>query len=183
MEIKITGRNVDLTDSLKAYIHKRLDNLERLYKRIYECDVILEEEKIRQNIEIILYLKKTKIIAKESSPDIYASIDNAAENIKKQLRRLNSRLNTRRRRGVINRFMRQFRGPAAEEEMSFEPEQSGSIIKSNMFADKPLLPDEAKLELDIKGKDFLMFKNADTGEVNVLYRRTDRNYGLIEPSF
>ncbi len=88
MDINITGRNFDLDDSLKSYIHKKLDKLERLYRRIYKCEVILEEEKTRKNVEIVLYLKRNRVIAKESSPDIYASIDSASGTIRKRLRRL-----------------------------------------------------------------------------------------------
>ncbi|MBD3379893.1 MAG: ribosome-associated translation inhibitor RaiA, partial [Candidatus Omnitrophica bacterium] len=105
MDINITGRNIDLTDSLKGYIHKRLDKIEKLYRRIYKCEVILEEEKERKNTEIILYLKRNKIIAKESSSDIYASVDIAAQKVKKQLRRLHGRLQSKRRKTVFGRLM------------------------------------------------------------------------------
>jgi len=181
MEITITGRNINLDDDLKAYIHKRLDKLERLYQHIYNCEVILEEEKIRKNAEIILHLKRGKIIAKESSPDIYASIDNASENIKKQIRRLKGRLNSRRRRNVFSKFIgRRFRYDEGDASGEIP---SGDIIRTNAFANKPMMPEEAKLELELMDRDFIMFKNADTGETNVLYKRSDDNYGLIEPKF
>ena len=185
MDINITGRNLDLDDSLKQYIHKRLDKIERLYRRIYKCEVILEEEKERKNVEIILFLKRNRIIAKESSPDIYASIDSAYDSIKKQLRRISGKLFSKRRKNMINRIV----GPVSRfvrtdelDEISYVAE-GGEIIKSNLFANKPMLPEEAKLELDLAGRIFISFKNADTGEVNVLYKRRDGNYGLIEPNF
>lgn len=182
MDINITGRNVDLNDDIKNYIHKKLDKLERLYKRMYKCEVILEEEKVRQNVEIILYLKRNRIVAKESSPDLYASLDLAADNIKKQLRRLNDKVHTKRRKAVIRRII----SPVwrlREDTEQVLPEPVGGIVKSNAFASKPMLPEEAKLELDVLERDFIMFKNADTGEANVLYKREDGNYGLIEPNF
>lgn len=183
MDITITGRNLDLDEGLKGYIHKKLDKLDRLYRRIYRCEVILEEEKIRKNVEIILFLKRNRIIAKESSTDIYASIDNAAESIKKQMRRLNGRLNSRRRKAVFDKLMRRQAPRFVETEESSAPEADGGIIKTNLFSDKPMLPEEAKLELELMDRDFIMFKNADTGESNVLYKREDNNYGLIEPNF
>ena len=179
MDINITGRNLDLDDSLKEYIHKRLDKLESHYRRIYKCEVVLEEEKLRKNAEIILYLKRNRIVAKESSPDIYASIDNATEVIKKQLRRLSGKISSRRRRVVFTRIMRPFRG----QEGSIVTNGRGNIVRTDNFADKPMLPEEAKLELDILEKDFIMFKNADTGEANVIYKKNDGNYGIIEPNF
>jgi putative sigma-54 modulation protein len=182
MDITITGRNIDLDDTLKEYIHKRLDKLDKVYRRIYKCEVILEEEKIRKNAEIILFLKRNRIIAKESSPDIYASIDNATESVKKQMRRLSGRLGARRRKAVINKIINpvarfRTRGGAGM------PQAGGRIINSNTFADKPMLPEEAKLELEVLDRSFIVFKNADTGEVNVLYKRGDGNYGLVEPTF
>ncbi len=179
MDINITGRNVDLNDSIKDYIRKRLSKIDRLYRRIYKCEVILEEEKIRKNVEVVLYLKSNRIVARGSSTDIYASIDSASTSITKQVRRLNDKVQSRRRKSVFNRIMNPFRGT---EETVF-PEQKSEIVKTNAFADKPMLPEEAKLELELMGWNFVMFKNADTGEANVLYKRNDGNCGLIEPKF
>lgn len=104
MDIKITGRNFEIDNSLRQYIYKKLGKLERLYKRVYKCEVILEKEKIRENAEAILYLKRNRIVAKESSQDIRGSIDNVFEKIKKQLRRLNGRISSQRRRNVFNKI-------------------------------------------------------------------------------
>ncbi|MGB3113119.1 MAG: ribosome-associated translation inhibitor RaiA, partial [Candidatus Omnitrophota bacterium] len=165
MEITITGRNIELTDTLKDYVNKRMNKLGRIYSRINSCEVILEQAKIRQEAEVILHLKKTRIVARESSPDIYASIDNAAENVKKQLRRLRGKLQSRRRKAVFDRII----GPVIRFRESEEssPDQGGVIIKMSAFAPKPMLPEEAKMELDVIKAVFVMFKNADTGEVNV----------------
>lgn len=183
MDINITARNIDLDSNLKVYVHKRLDKLEKLYRRIYKCEVILGEEKVRKNAEIILYLRRNRVVAKESSSDIYASIDNAAENIKKQLRRLHGRVSSRRRKIMIGRIMKPmyfFRDNA--EDVIIEP-QPGDIVKTDFFASKPMLPEEAKMELELLDRMFIMFRNADTSEVNVVYKREDGNYGLIEPKF
>lgn len=99
MDINITGRNLELNDSLRKYIHKRFNKLRRLYSRIYRYEIILEEEKERKNVEIILHLKRNRIIAKESSPDMHVSIDGAVESVKKQLRRLHDRVRSRRKKG------------------------------------------------------------------------------------
>lgn len=184
MDIKITGRNIDLDAALKAYVHKRLDKLEKLYRRIYKCEVILEEEKVRHNAEIIIYLKRNKVISKESSPDIYASIDLAAESAKKQLRRLHDRLSSRRRRVMLGRIMSPLTPTKLVEETEITvPEERGEIVKEDFSHDKPISPEDARLELELQEKVFIVFKNADTGEKNVLYRKSDGNYGLIEPKF
>ncbi|NQT32868.1 MAG: ribosome-associated translation inhibitor RaiA [Candidatus Omnitrophica bacterium] len=178
MNVTITGRNFDLDEPIKDYLNKKLERIERLYRRIYKCEVILTEEKQRQNAEVILYLKRNRVVGKESSPDMYASIDLAAEKVQKQLRKLHGRLSSKRRREVISRIVNpitRFRQPPLQ--------GRGNIIKVNAFIDKPLLPEEAKLELELLDRDFIVFKNADTGETNVVYKRNDGNYGVIEPSF
>jgi len=181
MDINITGRNLDLDASLKNYIHKRLDKMERLYRRIYKCEVILEEEKTRKKAEVILYLKSNRVVAKESSPDMHTSIDNASRKIKKQLKKLSGRLSSKRRKVILNKIMDPVPYFRKKEEIAVPEEVE--IIKMNAFADKPMLPEEARLELVLTERNFIMFKNADTGEVNVLYKRDDSRCGLIEPNF
>ena len=181
MDITITGRNIELTDSLKDYVNKRMNKLERIYGRINSCEVVLVQAKIRQEAEVILHLKRTRIVGRESSPDIYASIDNAAENVKKQLRRMRGRIQSRRRKAMLTRIISPVIRFRESEESG--PSASGRIIKMSAFAPKPLVPEEAKMELDVSKAVFIMFKNADTGETNVLYKKNDGNYGLVEPKF
>ena len=182
MEVNITSRNLKMDNYLKGYIQRRLGKFEKAYSRIYRTEVILEEEKLRKNVEVIIYLKRNKVIAKESSPDIYASVDQAAESVKKQLRRLNGRVRSQRRKLVFKNVMEPMRRlyPGAERAFS---EEKQLIVKTDVFADKPLLPEEAKIELQTAKQNFLMFKNSETGENNVIYKRDDGNYGLIEPKF
>ncbi|MCK5450425.1 MAG: ribosome-associated translation inhibitor RaiA [Candidatus Omnitrophica bacterium] len=182
MNITITVRNTEVDRGIKDYIRKRVSKMERLYKRIGVCEVIVAEEKERKNIEIILHLKRNKIVAKESSTDIYTSIDNAAETIKKQLRRLKGRIQSKRRKVILDKMAWPVSKLKRSEEISI-PEESGQIIRTDYFANKPMLPHEAKIEIELTEKQFLMFKNADTGESNVVYKRNDGNFGVIEPGF
>ena len=181
MEIAITGRNLNLNDSIKKYINKKISKVERMYKRIYKCEVVLEEIKSMTNVEIIVYLKSNKLIARESTPDVYASIDNATGKINKQLRRLNGKLSSKRRKRVLDKFVRSI--PFVKDDKIDYIVKEGKIISTDMFAEKPMIPEEAKLELRISEKSFSMFKNADTGEVNVMYKKKNGNFGLIEPRF
>jgi putative sigma-54 modulation protein len=183
MDVSITARNIDVDANVKKYIVKKLQKIEKLYRRIYKCEVILEEEKERKSVEIILFLKSTRMFAKNTSTDILESIDLASDKIKAQLRRLNDRVSSRRkRRSVLGRMLA--RGSGFEDAMELPETQTyGDITKTDLFADKPMLPEEARLELENGGMDFIMFKNSDTGEVNVLYRRSGGGFGLIEPRF
>ncbi|MDD5634375.1 MAG: HPF/RaiA family ribosome-associated protein, partial [Candidatus Omnitrophica bacterium] len=132
--------------------------------------------------EVILHMGKHRLIAKESSIDMHSSIDQAYDSLKKQLTRLHDKANSKKRRNFISDFFQpivKFRGRGKRK----REEAPGKIIKSNAFAVKPMLPEEAKLELELSRKNFIMFKNADTGEANVLYRKESGDYALIEPNF
>lgn len=181
MHLTITSRHREADDKLKAYIHKRVGRLEKLYGRIYKCEVILNDEKLNKNVEIIMHLKSNRMVARENLGDVYASVDKAAENMKKQLRRLNDKVRSRRRKAVFKTIL----GAVPSFGMGKDTSGSGDaeIVSSNSFADKPMLPDEARLELNLSNMCFIMFKNADTGEPNVLYKRDDGKCGLIEPKF
>ncbi|MBL7072365.1 MAG: ribosome-associated translation inhibitor RaiA [Candidatus Omnitrophica bacterium] len=180
MDIILTGRNFGLDESLKEYLIKKINRLGKTYEGIYRCEVILEEEKLRKNAEIILHLKRNKLVVKESSDDIYGSIDAAVHKLKTQLRKLHGKMSSKRRSvGVLDKMVSGFTDP----ENNVSEDEKGQIIQMNVFADKPMLPEEAKLELKLMDKSFIMFKNASTGEANVLYKRSDGNHGLIEPDF
>ena len=180
MKIILTGRSFNLDERLKEYVCKKINRLGETYEGIYRCEAILEEEKIRKNAEIILHLKRKKLVVKESSDDIYGSVDAAVHKLKKQLRKLYGKISSKRRsKGILEKMVARFTG--AENDASGD--EKGKIVKMNAFADKPMLPEEAKLELKLMDKSFIMFKNASTGEANVLYRRSDGNHGLIEPDF
>lgn len=105
MEISITGRNFELNPDLKRYVTRKLGKIERFYSRIDKCDVVLEAAKERRIAEVVVFLKRTRLVSKESSTDVYASIDNATEVITKQLRRLRGKVFSKRRKAVIDRFM------------------------------------------------------------------------------
>ena len=180
MDIILTGRNLNLDESLKAYVFKKLNKLQRIYENIHKCEAILEEAKIKKNIEIILHIDHNTLVVKESSEDIYSAIDAAVHKLKNQLRKLSGKATSKRRgEGILSKMISRVRS----QENSPLLEEKGRIISASSFADKPMLPEEAKLELDLMNKSFIMFKNAVTGEANVLYKRSDGNHGLIEPDF
>lgn len=178
MEVHIISRNYSLGDDLKQYIQKKLEKLSRFYSRIYRCEVILDEEKLNKKVEIILSLKRNRLIATEVSPDMHASFDTAMDNISKQLTRLHDKLFSSRRKMTLRNFIM---GPVRK--LKGGPKRGEEIVKTDDYADKPMSPEEAKLELEATGAEFVMFKNADTGETNVLYKKGDGTYGLIEPKF
>ena len=179
MLVTITGRHFHVTEPLKKYASNKLKKMDKLARKIKEAHVVLEVQKYQHVAEIALYLKGDRIIAKETAGDMYAAIDNAIENTKTQLRRHMDRLKENHKRGVAGMFSRRF---GAFKQKAARQEEPG-IVKTRAFASKPMSVEEAALEVKALRREFIVFKNAQTDEVNVVYRRKDGNCGLIEPEF
>ena len=115
MDCRIIGRNVQLDDKTKAYLTKRMSKLDRIYSRIYDCEVVLDEEKGHKKVEVVVKLKRNRIVASESSPDIFSAIDDAVDSVVKQLRRMSDKVKTTQRRKIIKNVMKSVRGWREEE--------------------------------------------------------------------
>lgn len=185
MDILITGRNIEIDEDIKRYVHRKIGKVYRIYKRIYKCEVVLEKEKDRYNSEVILHLKNNQLVSKESSLDLYASVEMSSQNILKQVRRLSGKLKAKRRKAVIQGILAP-RSVFASKKNVIEDEDrdmAGEIVDVEAYAPKPMLPEEARSELDSAGLDFIMFRNANTDRSNLIYRRKDGSFGLIRPRF
>jgi ribosome hibernation promoting factor len=171
VRLQVKGKNVDVTDSLKDYALQKLGKLEKHLNDAARLELELHVEKnpsISQNqvAEATVWTKGPVLRARESSTDMKASIDRQARRYRDKRRRGPSRGNNDQ--GV--------------EGIPVVPsEETPVIVKTKQFAIKPMTPEEAVLQLELIGHDFFVFQNADTSDVNVVYRRRDGNYGLIEP--
>ncbi|GEM88899.1 MULTISPECIES: ribosome-associated translation inhibitor RaiA [Oceanithermus] len=177
---KFVGRNVEVTEALKNYVERKAERLDRYFDNIVDAKVVLSiagapHVERRAKAEIQLNVPGGIIRVEESDPDMYAAIDRAIEVLEKQLKRFKGRLMGKRHSGL---------GPGTppppppeEEAEPFEPE----IVRVKRFEMKPMTPEDAALQMEALGHTFFVFRNADTGEINVIYRRHDGNYGLIEP--
>ena len=181
MEINITSRHMEVTDALKDYTKERLERLGKFNTDIMSARALLASEKFRHIAEMTVYVKNMRMTAKEEAGDIHSAVDKAFENMKQQLARNRDRAKKRKRtvawaklsRSVINIFT------DTDQAKTKEPR----IVSSNDFAPKPMLPRDAALELKVLNNNFIVFKNADTDQVNVMYKRKDGDFGLIEPDF
>ena len=180
MRLQVKGRNLEVSDSIRSYAEAKLAKLEKLVNDPTRVEVELHVEKNpsisnSQVAEATVYTKGPVLRARESSADMKASIDQLVDKLERQVKRYREK----RRRGRPAHANSQ-----AVEEASAIPTDSEAepmIVKTKQFAVKPMTPEEAVLQLDLIGHDFFVFKNAETDEINVLYRRRDGNYGLIEP--
>ena len=178
MQIAITGRNLEITEALRRYAEEKVARLQKFVDQITSVHVILMIEKYRQIAEITLRIRDLIIRGEESSDDLYCAIDLVADKIERQILRYKEKIVEHSGRGPGRS-----RGRDEISEGEAEPfsEDEPRIVKAKRFAMKPLSPDEAALQMNLLGHNFFVFRNARTEEVNVLYRRQDGDYGLIEP--
>lgn len=177
MKYIITGRNIDVTEGLKNAIHEKIGKLERYFTPATEIHVTLSVEKDRQKIEVTIPVKGSIIRSEQVSSDMYVSIDLVEEIIERQLRKYKNKLIARHQEG--GNFKHEF----YEGEDIAEDENEIRIVRTKKFGFKPMYPEDACVQMELLGHDFYVFCNAETDEVNVVYRRKNGSFGLIEPEF
>ncbi|MDE2058216.1 MAG: ribosome-associated translation inhibitor RaiA [candidate division NC10 bacterium] len=179
MQITITTRNLEITEPLRRYAEEKIARLQKFVNQITSVHVILSVEKHRQIAEVTLHVREHTIRGEESSTDLYSAIDLVADKIERQILRYKEKIVEHSGRGLG-------RSSPTEETVLAEGESFSEdgprIVKMKRFAMKPLSPDEAAVQMSLLGHNFFVFRNARTQEVNVLYRRRDGDYGLIEPA-
>ena len=175
MQYIISGRNIDVTEGLKSAIHEKIGKLERYFTPDTEVHVTLSVEKERQKIEITIPMKGNIVRAEQVSNDMYVSIDLVEEIIERQLRKYKNK--------IVDRQQAAASLSKAFVEEEIEDDDEIKIIRSKRFAMKPMDPEEACVQMELLGHDFYVFRNAISDEVNVVYKRKDHTFGLIEPEF
>jgi len=182
--VKVTGRHVSVTEPMKDYATSKVEHLHLDYPRIIEAHVILDVEKHRHFAEIILHCTNhITIEASTETDDMYASIDGVAAKVAQQMRKYKTKIlrNHRPRQQSIRHLDEQVLGlsPDFHEQEGAEPE----VIKTEKYPVKPMYIDEAVLQIEMSNRQFVVFLNAKTEKINILYRRKDNGLGLIEPAF
>lgn len=173
MKVQVRGRNMEVTGALKDYVEKRLGKLDKYLDNLGDAQVTLTVEKDSHRIEVTIPINGMILRGEETTGDMYASTDMVVEKLEKQIERYKGRLI--RRAGKGNSESRQ----AVQAEEDFGPR----VVRTKRFAIKPMNIDEAVLQMNLLGHSFFVFSNAETEQVNVVYKRKDGNYGLIEPTF
>ncbi|MFS8639891.1 MAG: ribosome-associated translation inhibitor RaiA [Symbiobacteriaceae bacterium] len=183
MNISIYGKNIDVTDALKEYARKKVGKVAKYFDEPLQAKVTLSIERDRHIVEVTIPLPSSDLLlrAEEESEDMYASIDLVVDKLERQIRKYKTRINRKVRRpeGAAMAAAE----PATDEEEWEEPGDEPRVVRTKRFAVKPMTVDEAILQMNLLGHDFFVFSNAATGEVNVVYRRKDGDYGLIEPEY
>lgn len=175
MRYTITGRNIDVTPGLREAVIEKIGRLERYFNQDTEAIITLSVTKDRQKIEVTIPVKGHIIRAEEQSTDMYVSIDLVEEIIERQLKKYKTKLIDKKQSHI------DFSEFYVQEET--EADDEIKIEKVKKFAMKPMDPEEACVQMELLGHSFYVFLNAETEEVNVVYKRKGQTYGLIEPEF
>ena len=176
MNITIRGKNTEVSESLREYVTKKLAKVGRLLDSANTAQVNLTVEKDRHIVEITIPINGLLIRGEEATGDMYASVDLVMEKLERQVDKYKTRL-YRSRGDAGNRGVPAPLRPETVEKNGDEP----VIVKVKRFALKPMIAAEAAIQMSLLGHDFFVFEDAETGRVNVVYRRRDGNFGLIDP--
>ena len=173
MNFIISGKNLTVSDSLRTAIEDKLSKLNRYFTPDTEVQVTLSVEKERQKIEVTIPVKGGIIRSEQVSNDMYVSIDLVEEVIERQLRKYKNKIVDKKQAG--GNFQQAF------VDREYEEDEQIRIIRSKKFDVKPMYPEDACVQMELLGHSFYVFNNAETDQVNVVYKRKGNTYGLIEP--
>jgi putative sigma-54 modulation protein len=173
MKFVILGKNIEVTEGLKSAVEDKIGKLEKYFSEDTEVHVTLSVEKDRQKIEVTIPVKGSIIRSEQVSNDMYVSIDLVEEIIERQLKKYKNKITDRE----------QGNGSFKQEylDKDFMDEEEIKIIRSKKFDIKPMYPEDACVQMELLGHSFFVFCNAETDQVNVVYKRKGNTYGLIEP--
>ena len=173
MKITISGKNIDVTEGLKAAVNEKLGKLEKYFTPDINVIVTLSVEKERQKIEVTIPVKGNIIRSEQVSNDMYVSIDLVEEVIERQLRKYKNKIADKQQEA--GNFQKEYL------EHDYLEDEDIQIIRTKKFGMKPMYPEDACVQMELLGHTFFVFRNAETDEVNVVYKRKGNTFGLIEP--
>lgn len=176
MKFIIIGKNIDVTPGLREAVESKLGKLERYFTPNTEIHVTLSVQKGHQKIEVTIPVKGGLVRSEQESSDMYVSIDLVEEVIERQLKKYRTKLVTKQQ-SAASVFKQDFLDAASDDDEEIK------IIRSKKFDMKPMYPEDACVQMELLGHDFFVFINAETEDVNVVYKRKGNTYGLIEPEY
>lgn len=191
MNITVTGRNIAVTDALRSYVEDKLQSATNVFDIPMDAEVVLRVEKnpsnpVPQVVEVTVFVKGAVVRVSEAAADMYVAVDMAADRVSRQLRKFKTRVIDRRQRAAAPQQasgadLADLIAPAEEPVPAEGDEEQEEILREKLIEFTPLTVDQALLQTDLLGHDFFVFTNAETGDVNVIYRRKSGGYGILKP--
>lgn len=173
MKFIIVGKNIEVTEGLRAAVEDKIGKLEKYFTEDTEAHVTLSVEKDRQKIEVTIPMKGNIIRSEQVSSEMYVSIDLVEEIIERQLKKYKNKLIDKKQASSF--FKQEFM------DKEYMDDEEVQIIRTKKFDIKPMYPEDACVQMELLGHNFFVFCNAETDQVNVVYKRKGNTYGLIEP--
>ena len=177
MDVTVTFRHTEPIESLKAYAEEKVSKIKKYLDSPMEAHIVLTVEKFRHQADVSLSMNGTRIKGVEETGDMYSAIDQVMDKIEKQVRRHLSKIRTRRSENLKSEHG--LEGDEIDDAASLAQEEP--MIEIEKMVAKPMDSEEAAMQLSFSRRDFLVFRNAKSMEINVIYKRGDGNLGLIEP--
>lgn len=173
MKFNIHGKKLDVTSSIKSYIEEKIGRLDKYFENPDDitATALIKLRGNNQVVEVTINANKYMLRGEETHKDLYAAIDKVSDKMERQIRKNKTRMSKRVSKGIDIGFNLDFE----------EPEENDNIIvKRKVIENKPMDEEEAILQMELSGHEFFAFRNMDTNEVNILYKRKDGNYGILE---
>ena len=178
MQVSVTFRKIDASDTLRNYAQEKLYRIKKYAEDPIEAHVVLSVEKFRHIAEVSINANGLRLNGQEETGDMYSAIDMVVDKVESQIKKYRHKLKKRKSDGGPKPLVMRMNVLASE---SFEEDREPQIIKTRQINAKPMDIDEAVMQMELANSEFLVFTNAKTQNINVVYRRKDGNYGLIEP--
>ncbi|MBN1458155.1 MAG: ribosome-associated translation inhibitor RaiA [Armatimonadetes bacterium] len=176
MLINVTAKGVAVPPDLKDVAEKKFEKLEKLLRQIDTVDITCSRERQWRVVEILVNANGVLVRGEDRAIDIRSAIDSLVDKLERRIKKSRSKM-MERYRSLPETRQAWENEPEPEEPDDLEP----TVVRSKRFTVKPMVPEEAAAQMELVGHDFFVFRNAESGDVNVIYRRRDGNYGLIEP--
>ena len=172
MKTTIVARKMDLTDGMKEYVEKKLTKLDKFFDDDAEAKITMSVEKSRQKIEATIYSHNTIFRVEQITSDMYVTMDKIIDDMERQIRKHKTRLEKRLRKDAFTDM--------GVYDVPVDEEKEFNIIKTKSLTTKPMSNEEAILQMNLLGHSFFVFKNSENEQNNIVYKRKDGNYGIIE---
>ena len=175
MDIRFVQRNTEIDGKLREYMEKKISKMEKFFRKILNCQIVVTEHKGSFNVETTANANGVILRAEENAKEPRQAFDQALKNLERRIKKYNSYLKDRAQLGAGEDFS------FSLEEIPEHDSDAPAIDKVKKVEVHPMDPVEAAMQMELVGHEFFMFQNAATGEINVVYKRKENSYGLLEP--
>jgi len=174
MKFNIRGKKLDVTESIRSYIEEKIGRLDKYFENPEEitATVLIKLRGVSQVVEVTINANKFILRSEDSHNDLYAAIDKTSDKLERQIRKTKTRMRKKNNKGLSEGFVIDYE--------SSEEETENKIVKRKMIDTKPMSEEEAILQMELLGHEFFVFKNSKTDEIDILYKRKDGDYGILE---